>query len=309
MDRKVALTAIILFTLICPLMVIIQSASLARANPYVPKDIPTPTDTKPPTISIFSVKNNSAYASNNVPLIFNVSIVESKNAHYISSVYYKVDWHEGENYVYSLNVSAPVNEQHTIKEYSCNMTLMGISEDNHNISIFVVATGGYYENGYAYNFYNFGSSMVNFVVDTALPIISALSVENKSYNTSTVPLNFIVSESACEFYYVLDGQGKVIVNGNTTLTDLSEGSHSVTVYANDTAGNVGKSDTVYFAVDTKPSPTPIPTLSTPPTSSPTQQPTISPSPTATVPELSAWIILPLFTIGIALLGIVRRKRT
>jgi hypothetical protein len=41
----------------------------------------------------------------------------------------------------------------------------------------------------------------------------------------------------------------VPINGNTTLTDLSNGQHNVTVYATDEFGNTGKSNTLFFNVD------------------------------------------------------------
>jgi hypothetical protein len=50
--------------------------------------------------------------------------------------------------------------------------------------------------------------------------------------------------------YSLDGLGNVTVTGNTTLTSLTEGSHHVTVFANNTAGVIGVSNTIRFAVDT-----------------------------------------------------------
>lgn len=246
--RKTAATITLIMTLIITAAAGTQFINLVNANPIVSKRVPTPIGTKQPTISIFSLKNDSAYASNNVSLIFNVSIAESKYTNLITSVYYKVDWHEGEIYVYSLNVSAPVSEQNHIKEYSCNRTLIGIPEGNHSVSISVIANGGYYEGGYYYYFYNFGSSLVNFIVDTTLPIVSSVSVENKTYDTSNVPLNFIVNESASQFSYILNGQENTIINGNTTLTGLSNGFHNITVYACDMAGNIGTSETIIFAV-------------------------------------------------------------
>jgi len=51
--------------------------------------------------------------------------------------------------------------------------------------------------------------------------------------------------------YSLDGQANVTVTGNITLSGLSEGSHNLVVYANDTAGNTGLSETVYFTIETE----------------------------------------------------------
>ena len=39
------------------------------------------------------------------------------------------------------------------------------------------------------------------------------------------------------------------IAGNTTLVGLSNGLHTLTVYANDTVGNVGTSETISFTVD------------------------------------------------------------
>ena len=63
-----------------------------------------------------------------------------------------------------------------------------------------------------------------------------------------MPLNFTVNEAVTLVSYSLDGQSNVTVAGNTTLTGLSVGAHNLTVYAWDTAGNVGASETITFTV-------------------------------------------------------------
>jgi hypothetical protein len=46
--------------------------------------------------------------------------------------------------------------------------------------------------------------------------------------------------------------------GNITLNSIFDGLHTIVVYANDTAGNMGKSDTIFFKTDSL---TPSPTVS------------------------------------------------
>jgi hypothetical protein len=115
------------------------------------------------------------------------------------------------------------------------------------------------------------STNVSFTIDTASPSVRILNPENRAYNATSVSLNFELTEpsTAC---YSLDGEANVIASGNMTLTGLTEGSHSIAVYANDTAGNMGKSDMVYFAVQANPS-TP-----SSPASSPSSSSSLSPSP-------------------------------
>jgi len=94
--------------------------------------------------------------------------------------------------------------------------------------------------------------------DDTPPTISILSPEYKTYATSDVHLTFTVSESASWIGYSLDGQANVTIAGNTTLSGLPDGTHTITVYANDTAGNMGASEMVYFTIETL-EPEPFPT--------------------------------------------------
>jgi len=87
--------------------------------------------------------------------------------------------------------------------------------------------------------------------DTTLPTISILSPENKTYQVNHVPLTFTVSESTSWIGYSLDGQMNVTITENTTLSELLGGSHSLIVYANNTAGKIGYSNSVYFSIETQ----------------------------------------------------------
>lgn len=91
------------------------------------------------------------------------------------------------------------------------------------------------------------SSTVNFTVDTTAPNVSILSLQNKAYNISNIPLVFTVNETTSLITYIVDGKVYTI-NGNTTLTDLQNGDHKLIVYATDEAGNAGASETINFNV-------------------------------------------------------------
>jgi hypothetical protein len=89
-------------------------------------------------------------------------------------------------------------------------------------------------------------------IDTSPPAICILSPENKTFAVNHVPLIFTVNESLSWMGYSLDDQPNVTITQNTTLTGLLDGTHEVIVYANSTFGNMGASEMVYFADDTKP---------------------------------------------------------
>jgi len=84
--------------------------------------------------------------------------------------------------------------------------------------------------------------------DDGAPEIVILSPQNTTYRTASVGLTFTISEEAPWIGYSLDSEENVTVAGNTTLAGLSEGGHSVLVFANGTSGFVGSSERVYFTV-------------------------------------------------------------
>jgi len=81
------------------------------------------------------------------------------------------------------------------------------------------------------------------------PEIKIVSPINQTYNGSSVPLVFTLNKPVNWTGYSLDGQENVTVTGNTTLSELSNGLHNITVYAKDSFENTGASETITFSVD------------------------------------------------------------
>ncbi len=80
------------------------------------------------------------------------------------------------------------------------------------------------------------------------PQISVMSPINQQYNESSVPLIVSVDKTVNWTSFSLDGYQNVTFSGNTNITDISNGLHNITVYAQDTFGNIGSSQTVIFTV-------------------------------------------------------------
>jgi hypothetical protein len=87
------------------------------------------------------------------------------------------------------------------------------------------------------------------------PEVSIISPVNKEYNTSNLSLIFTVDKPVDWTGYSLDGKENVTITSNTTLTGLSGGEHYLTVYANDSFGNTGASQTITFTIPSEPFPT------------------------------------------------------
>ena len=86
---------------------------------------------------------------------------------------------------------------------------------------------------------------------TAPPSIDVVSPVNQTYNASDVSLIFTVNKPSFWLGYSLNGKENVTINGNTTIDGLSSGLYSLTVYANDTFGNMGASETIGFSVEVR----------------------------------------------------------
>jgi N-acetylneuraminic acid mutarotase len=82
------------------------------------------------------------------------------------------------------------------------------------------------------------------------PTVDITSPENKTY--TSVTLSFTVNKGTDWMGFSLDNQANVTINEETKLSNLTQGSHSITIFANDSAGNMGVSNTVFFSVDTLP---------------------------------------------------------
>lgn len=79
------------------------------------------------------------------------------------------------------------------------------------------------------------------------PHVSIFNLENATCH-GNVSLNFTTSKPTSWVGYSLDGVDNVTITGNTTLTDLASGVHNITLYAEDTFGSIGTSETITFNI-------------------------------------------------------------
>jgi hypothetical protein len=249
-EKKTLITAITVSVLLFSALAGTQLVDLGRANPYIwdlaeVGEMPAPEGTEPLTILIISPENNTLYSSNNISINFNTSWSESVHFSWFQ-IYYEASWQQDKTYVdYGSNAR------------SVTINLTDVPEGSHYLEVVAVAKyygytsyqeiKGLYLTRYYVSYVLNGSSRVNFSVDLP-PTISILSLENETYNTSNVKLDFSVNESISAVSYSLDGKDNVTISGNTTLTGLPNGNHDVTIYATDKGGNVG-SETISFSVD------------------------------------------------------------
>jgi hypothetical protein len=226
-----------------------QIINMAKANPI---EIEYKTS---PIISLHSPMNNDTFCVNTVLLNLTVTKPDNWLIHggyaaqqILWSINYQLDGNFSDPVIVNSDLAFPL-------DYSVNLT--NLTDGVHSLKVYAHASGWVIQISCAHEYQvpiNSSSNTVYFTVDTTSPRITILSLENQTYYTSNVPLNFTVNEVTTQISYSLDGQNNVTLTGNTTLTGLSNGLHNVTVYASDELENTGASETISFRVAEEPFP-------------------------------------------------------
>ena len=144
-----------------------------------------------------------------------------------------------------------------------NSTLNGLGDGNHFLTIRVV--GNY--TGPGGGKYDFEGN-ATITIDNTAPTIGNISIKNVIYTNPDLELSCTTNEPFAWIAYSLDNRANVTIKTNspydsalnntinepmqvkTNLSDLTEGSHGLIIYANDTAGNMAASQTITFTVNT-----------------------------------------------------------
>lgn len=156
----------------------------------------------------------------------------------------------------------PRKEAHVFKVYPLPEVYLGTSNESGLVTSCDVLTEGvytieaFYPAGTQFGPFTYlhvyadgsGSTTITADYEITPPAIQVLSPQNQTYTNKSIPLTFTLYDFSPISWigYSLDGQASITITGNTTLTDLSLGSHHIVVYSSDTFGNTGSSETVYF---------------------------------------------------------------
>jgi hypothetical protein len=107
------------------------------------------------------------------------------------------------------------------------------------------------------------SDSITFLVNTTFRFPTLLlSPNNSTYNSKEIPLTYTIDDSKYLVYYELDNSGQTRLTGNTTLSGLSEGQHTIKAFAADFMTDTGiySKQTANFEINTtKTAPTSTPT--------------------------------------------------
>ena len=220
---------------------------MGSANPYpTPPNITKPPKLPPPnpaTIKILNPQNHTSYQPHSLRLSVSISDLsdiyniicylddEEIDVHQRSSfTIYLTDMLAGTHLV-RVSVSNQKIQTQPYFYYDVSEGYPNLIDASYHICSDVI----------------WSNSEVSFDVDVVSPQVSILSPREGTYDSEVV-LDFEVSEAISKFAYSLDGKGNVTFHENKKVTGLSDGTHSIILYAWDRAGNVGASETVIFKI-------------------------------------------------------------
>jgi hypothetical protein len=241
MRKPISLLAVFVFGLLTSLLVGVQTVKAQY----------TPDGQGFPLVSAISIisPSNSTYSSGLLTLNVTVKSFLNPNTSNVTLVYC-IDGKTNTTIdTQSTPVPMGIQSYYLITGWA---TLPEMPEGSHSITVY-----GKYEFPGSYHNIGLDNRTVYFTVnDGNPPIISNLSLENKTYNENNLPLSFTMDEPPSWIGYCLDGKANVTIAENTTLTGIATGAHSLTVFANDTVGNMGASETINFTVAQRIEPSP-----------------------------------------------------
>jgi len=214
---------------------------------------------------------NAVYNSKNI--LFNYTFAVGMGMHY--SLNYMLDGSEAQAMPYSV-----VNPQELHVVYSAlgQVQLPELPEGTHTLTISLEASFGRDDiRSYSDTIYfTIDTNAPDVILDTSPPKITIQSPQTNQTYAGTVPLNVFLSEPTTQLTVKLDGNRTITLpTQNTTLTDLTVGTHSLSIEAKDLVGNRGYSNRVSFNV-TQPTPTPTNTSTPTPPSTDRNPPHLDP---------------------------------
>ncbi len=181
------------------------------------------TDLTNPSINItFPTRNNTNWSVNTVDVNYTAS---DANLAYC--------WYSNDTYVKNTTITC-----------GTNITDIIWTEGQHNAIVYANDTLG-----------NFNSSRISFMVDTTDPNINITSpINNTNWSINTIDINYTISDSGIGIsncWWSNDSRQNATLASCNNLTDIIwyEGTHNISIWVNDTLGNVNKTY-VTFTVDT-----------------------------------------------------------
>jgi hypothetical protein len=232
----------------------IQAVEVSNANPNWHPAILVPAPQEIKIILKFeSPKENGLYSNGTIKACFNVTLIDPNSLSVgLGVTIYRGDWMQSDVWCpypngepYHPYQISETKERKSFLQY--NFSINEIPSGRHRIEFKAHTQGSFMDNNNTLNIFNLDQTLsINFSLHLA-PSIKPLIDQSPNVTFSSFPLNFTVDQPTSWLGYSIDNLANVTIDGNTTLTGLSAGNHSLFVFGNNTFGDMAKSETINFA--------------------------------------------------------------
>ena len=194
-----------------------------------------------PKVSVSSPIMNAVYSQSTI----NLEVKVEMDSHFIIAhekimwIQYSFDGQPGVN----LTVKSELNSYGSFAY--AKKALTNLSSGVHSISIYGQTILSDYSNGEPLS--NF--TVTNyFIIEKATPVINVLSPKPKTYDSTSMLLEYKSDTSLSWAGFSLDNNQVITSLATLSLNNLLNGAHTVRMYGNDSAGHLYTSQTVDFTV-------------------------------------------------------------
>ena len=199
----------------------------------------------------YTTENSTVFTVEVIPAYPTIEITSPQNTTYLTNVDSRLVDFEFRVYGYdnSYNVTAyldnnPIYSNSNFGNDSTYYTSLDVDVGTHEFKVEAIG------NDYGYS----SEESVIFTVERVYgPYVQIINPVNQTYCSGNISLEYTVTDTHIDkcWYSIDDGANVSLPNCENTSISLGEGNHKVTVYANNTLGDVGY-DLVYFKVDLNP---------------------------------------------------------
>jgi hypothetical protein len=208
------------------------------------------------TFEVASPLNSTCYAGS---VTLNASICSIANSIYSCKILYSLDGRVNVSLslsskfipvectrIYANGTTEKAPSMFSYYRYNGIKDLSNLPQGNHTLEVYGIFNRMAESNPVWPKLYCYMEIVVFTVNLNQSPKIQNLTIENKTYTQATLPLNFTLENPADWTGYSLDNADNTTITGNTTLSNLPSGTHKLAVYANDTLGNMGKTEATFI---------------------------------------------------------------
>ena len=241
-----------------------------------------------PGINILKPMRQSIEIYEETPIPITVTVSEPENApqnyHQITNIYYSIDKKPA---VEITNITKKTNQPFfsgTVTEYRAYAAINTIESGSHDLLVYAVDDVG-----------NRLSKNVGFAYQTIdkYPNVTIFSPLNMTYfNTTKLALNFTADDFIEAYYHLDDSIRGYGLQGNGTLTGLTDGEHKIEFFAQTEFGSF--SQTIQFSIDGANSPGP--------SQDSTRTPSITLTPSRETSDKSSVLMIVMIFVVVVLVG-------